>query len=96
MSYGEFPLRMQTVRGDCTTDDEKKEALVLSVEKSRSLPIWLLCGLIAVAVIAIGVTVWRGFAGDTAGIPDKAVHPGMYDFRKEAENGTLGRRSDVH
>ena len=67
-----------------------------STEKTRSVTVWLLCGLIAIAVLAIGFFVWRGSTGGSLGIPDREVHAGMYDFKKEAQNGTLGRRPDAH
>ena len=67
-----------------------------SVEKQGSFPVWIVLGLIAVAVIAIGSVLWQAFRGSTPGIPDRQVHAGMYDFKKEAANGNLGRRQDTH
>ena len=63
--------------------------------KESSKPVWLIGGLIAVAVLVIGYFVWGEFTrGSAAHIPNKEVHAGMYDFRKEAQNGNLGRRPD--
>ena len=66
----------------------------MTSENGRSMPTWLVSGLIVVAVLVVGYFVWGEFTRGTGGIPDKKVHAGMYDFKKEAESGNLGRRSN--
>ena len=64
-----------------------------AAEKPSSPPAWLVGGLIAIAVLLIGLFVWgQTSRGSTAGIKDKEVHAGMYDFRKAAQEGKLGQR----
>lgn len=55
---------------------------------------WLVPLLIAICVVCIGFIAWSAIKGKNAlsNGPNKEVHPGMYDFRKEAESGHLGRK----
>ena len=64
-------------------------------EDRKSMPVILLCSVIAVAVLAIGWYAFHMFRGEAADIPNREVRPGMYDFRKEAQSGNLGRRGDT-
>jgi hypothetical protein len=59
------------------------------------MPVIVLCSLIAIAVIAIGLYAWGEFRRGTPSFPDREVHAGMYDFKKAAQDGTLGRRQDA-
>lgn len=64
-------------------------------EKSATPPVWLIAGVAAVVVLLAGFFIWGQVMHDpTGGIPDKKVQPNMYDFRKSAQEGTLGRRAD--
>lgn len=61
--------------------------------KPGSPPAWLVGGLIAIAILLIGLFVWgQTLRGPTADIKDKEVRAGMYDFRKAAQEGKLGQR----
>jgi hypothetical protein len=62
--------------------------------EKKSVPILLLGGIIAVAVVLIGLYAWGEFHKGNPGIPDKEVKPGMYDFREEAKAGRLGRGTE--
>lgn len=62
-------------------------------DKIRSIPVWLVSGLIAVAVLAIGFYVWHESSKGVPDIKDREVHAGMYDFKKEAAAGNLGKRT---
>jgi len=64
-----------------------------AAEQKTQVPVWLLGGIIAVVVLLVGMFVWGGLShGSAPGVKDKEVHAGMYDFRKEAQSGNLGRR----
>jgi hypothetical protein len=54
---------------------------------------WMVPLAIAVCVVCIGFIAWRALNGNSAvsTTPNKPVQPGMYDFRKEAASGGLGR-----
>ena len=66
----------------------------MSGDRNASMPVLLLGGVIVAALLVIGYFVWTGVRSPTAHIPNKEVHPGMYDFREEARKGNIGRRPE--
>ena len=63
--------------------------------KQAELPGWVMPVVVAIGVLIVAIVAWRALAGGgaTASGPDKEVHAGMYDFKKEAASGNLGRRT---
>jgi hypothetical protein len=61
---------------------------------SREIPAWLMPAAVVVGLIVIVFLAVRALTGpsvETPGPPRK-VYPGMYDFKKEASEGNIGRR----
>ncbi len=59
----------------------------------RELPAWVLPLVIVIGVIVLVVIGVKAFTGSNGEVgPPKAVHPGMIDFRKEFQQGNVGRR----
>lgn len=58
------------------------------------MPSWALPLAVVVGLALVGIVVVRALSGpgESAPGPSVKVHAGMYDFRKEAEKGNLGRR----
>jgi hypothetical protein len=61
----------------------------------QSLPDWVVPAVIVFGVLLVAFLAWRGLnsANGPSPGPNQEVRPGMYDFRKEAEKGNLGRRA---
>ncbi len=62
---------------------------------SKELPSWVLPVVVVVGILILIVLGWRALLGPSPGAPGavRQVHPGMYDFRKEAQSGHLGGRA---
>ena len=59
----------------------------------KEIPVWALPVAILLGVLLLAFIGWRAFTGSTGSTgPAKEVHPGMYDFRQEVQNGNVGRR----
>ena len=68
-----------------------------SARSSKELPPWVMPLAVILGVLLIvfvAVRALNGTSGNPAG-PAREVHPGMYDFRKEAQQGNIGRRTAV-
>jgi hypothetical protein len=58
------------------------------------VPAWALPLGIVIAVIAVALIGWKSFGShDAPPGKDVPVHAGMYDFRKAAANGELGKHT---
>ncbi len=57
---------------------------------------WVVPVVVVVCVLCIGMIAWKALSGNSAmsSAPNREVHAGMYDFRKEAASGNLGRKSE--
>ena len=69
----------------------------MRADEKSGPPVWLVAGVVAIVVLFAGFFIWgQVFHDPTAGIPEKKVQPGMYNFRQAAQEGSLGRRTDPH
>ena len=60
----------------------------------NSLPKWVLPLAISLGVLIVVFVSYKAFTGSNGdNKPPIEVHPGMYDFRKEAAAGNLGRKN---
>ena len=62
--------------------------------KGNELPAWAIPVGVVVAVLIVAFLGWRALGNhDSSGGKDVSVHPGMYDFRKAAATGELGKHT---
>ncbi len=59
----------------------------------KDTPPWLIPVAVVVIVLCVGFVVFKamGHGSGASSAPDVAVKPGMFDFRKEAASGNLGK-----
>ena len=67
-----------------------------TVRGGKETPAWVLPLVIVAGVLLLAGIAWHALSGPGEGAPGpaKEVHAGMYDFRAEAQKGTLGRKSE--
>jgi len=60
---------------------------------AAQVPVWAIPAAIVVLVLVVGLIAWKtlGKHDGVSDAPPVAVHPGMYDFKQAAADGSLGK-----